>query len=188
MSALAALDDRDLVARILRRDENGERCAEELVLRHEGRLKRWLRHWTGSSEDAADLRQDTWVVAFRVLRRWRPEKCRFPSWLHGIAHHLAQHWWRHRDRTAEAEQSHPCCCLDAFLEPEEAYEQKQAHEELQRVLALLASTERACLVLHWVEQRSWREVGLLLGVTEGHARLIGHRAEVRLRAVLGHRR
>jgi RNA polymerase sigma-70 factor (ECF subfamily) len=187
MSALAALDDRDLVARILRRDENGERCAEELVLRHEGRLKRWLRHWTGSSEDAADLRQDTWVVAFRVLRRWRPEKCRFPSWLHGIAHHLAQHWWRHRDRTAEAEQSHPCCCLDAFLEPEEAYEQKQAHEELQRVFALLTTTERACFQLRYVEERPWGEVAQLLGLNGSTCRSIARRAALRVRARMGAR-
>lgn len=187
MNALAALDDRELVARILRRDEDGERCAEELVLRHEGRLKGWLRRSTGSSEDAADLRQDTWVVAFRVLPRWQPERSRFASWLYRIARHRALHWRDRRRLTLVAERAHPCCCLDAFLEPEEAYEQKLAHEEAQRVLGLLTSTERACFLFRYVEERPWGEVARLLGLNESTCRSIARRAALRVRARTGAR-
>src|SRR5215475_6834458 len=100
---------------IIKRTLAGETDAFSLLVR------RWERHIYGLSlrmlgrdEDARDVCQETFLAAFRNLRKFRGD-AKFSSWLYRIALNACHS--RLRKQIAMAEQS-----IELFFEQETAYE------------------------------------------------------------------
>lgn len=83
-SAAEARIDRALVTRVLLGDDR--RAFEQLVHRHQGMVRAQLRRLLrGDAAAADDLAQETFLLAWRKLDRFRGE-ARFSTWLYRIAY------------------------------------------------------------------------------------------------------
>ncbi len=162
--------------------QNGDLVAfEELYSQVAGPMLGYLRSLTRDKGRAEDLLQETFLQVHRVRRTFdaaRPVK----PWLYAIARNVflmerraAGRRWRHE---GVADEELP----DVPVPPE--VESLADRDELRRTLALLPADRREALVLHHVVGLSFQEVGAVLGVTAGAAKLRAHRGVVELRTLL----
>jgi RNA polymerase sigma-70 factor (ECF subfamily) len=150
--------DEAIIARIL----DGDREAYAiLVERHTDRLMRYAVHMLGERADAEEAVQDTFVRGYRSLARCT-DRTRFASWLFRILVNrcrtaAARRMRRHRTAQMGAwEQGAP------VARPED--EDGAWREEIARALALLSADQREAFLLKYVEDLSYEEMSVLLGV------------------------
>jgi RNA polymerase sigma-70 factor (ECF subfamily) len=147
-----------------------------LVDRHEPAILAYLFRLTGDREAAADLTQETFLVAWRKLRQ-APESLSFRAWLHGIALNEARSF-RRRQRLRRF------IALDAVVDrlsswvghgpnPLDAVHER---ELIQATLDRLPARYREALLLHSLSGVSVNEMAGILGLSVGATRALVARA------------
>src|SRR5580704_10307507 len=77
---------------LIQKSQQGDHAAfEALIMCHQRMVYSLAFRMTGSSADAEDLAQETFIQAFRQLHTFRGE-ARFSSWLYRIATNLCLNW------------------------------------------------------------------------------------------------
>jgi len=163
MRKFAHLDDDQCVA--LARDGEGL-AFSVLVTRYQDQIYRFLLRLTRSPDDALDLTQDTFLRAHQALDRWRADAL-FKTWLFRIARNSAFDRLR-RDKLVEF------VALEADVEvpdsaagPEAVLETAQRARQLDAALQALPAAHREILLLREIEQMSYDEIALVLGLNAG---------------------
>ncbi|WP_047536623.1 sigma-70 family RNA polymerase sigma factor [Methylotenera versatilis] len=139
----------------------------EFYVEHNSWLHKWLSKKVGSTFDAADLTQDTFM---RLLSKVETEQIVEPrAYLTKIAHGLMANFLRRRDiETAYLN------ALAALGGSQDAYSGQSLENQqilLERIIALdcmlsgLSHNARAAFLLHRVDGMSYAEIALELGVT-----------------------
>jgi RNA polymerase sigma-70 factor (ECF subfamily) len=150
----------------------------EETLHHIPALRRYARLLTGDATRADDLVQDTLERACVKWSLWQPGSV-LRSWLLALMHNLYLNHlrdWRHDDGHA---------ALDDLPEPaHDPMAQAAVRMDLQRALAALPGPMREVLLLVTVEEYTYAEVALLLGVPLGTVMSRLHRARERLRDLI----
>lgn len=173
----ATLDDGDLVVRA---KDGDDRALGELVSRHHEVVYRVAVSLVGDPDMAADVAQDTFLKAFRALASFRGDAA-FRTWLLSIATNEARGTLRRRKRRRET-------ALDAV--PAEAADDDDPaartvlRTEVERAragLTRLPDKQRLAVQLRLEEGLSFREVGRIIGSSEGAARVNYHHGIRRLR-------
>jgi RNA polymerase sigma factor (sigma-70 family) len=166
----------------------GSSSWEAIVVEHSARVYRLAYRLTGNQHDAEDLTQEVFVRVFRSLSTYTPGT--FEGWLHRITVNLFLDQMRRRQRIRidaigpDAE-SLPSEASD--LQPERGYEQANLDRDVQRALDALPPGYRAAVVLCDIEDLSYEEIAVTLGVKLGTVRSRIHRARAMLRRSLAHR-
>ena len=179
-------DDRereDALATLMVAYQNGDLVAfEELYSQVAGPMLGYLRSLTRGAGKADDLLQETFLQVHRVRHTFDRERPVKP-WLYAIARNVflmdrraAGRRGRHEDLADEE-------LPDVPVPPE--VESLADRDAVQRALAKLPPDRREALLLHHVVGLSFQEVGSVLGLTAGAAKLRAHRGVVELRALLG---
>src|SRR6202522_1803080 len=145
------------IAAGLKRREVG--LLDELIVRYQHRLLRYLVYLTGNRELAEDLFQEAWM---RVLVRGEQfnGKSRFDTWLFTIARNLVIDFRRKRTMTsleAMREAGEDGRSFDVAAEGPSPFETYQTNENGQRVAEALLTLEplhREVLVLRFHEELS----------------------------------
>lgn len=177
VSARAA--DEVLVERC-RRGELG--AFEELYTQHARRLYNLACRMLGNGTDAEDAVQDTFLIAHRRLDTFRGEAA-LGTWLYRLA--VNQCLDRLRSRAGREAQA-----TDSLDEPDRAWhpagrpDQPVERMDLKRAIARLPAGSRSVFVLHDIEGLEHREIGKLLGISEGTSKSQLHKARLRLREML----
>ena len=161
---------------------------DAIVIEHSARVYRLAYRLTGNKHDAEDLTQEVFVRVFRSLSTYTPGT--FEGWLHRITVNLFLDQMRRRQRIridaigpdAEALESNA-----GDLQPERGYEQANLDHDVQRALDALPPRYRAAVVLCDIEDLSYQEIAVTLGVKLGTVRSRIHRARAMLRRSLAHR-
>ncbi len=190
-SRSAAPRKEELVARL----RAGEEAAyEELVRNHSARLLAVARRILGSSEEARDVVQETFLAAFQSLDRFR-EEANLATWLSRIA--VNQSLMKLRSRKRKPEQSIEDL-LPSFLPDghqvresalwevsiDTAVERNEVFGLVRRAIDRLPSNYRTVLLLRDIEELSTEEVARMLGVTSNTIKVRLHRARQALRTLL----
>lgn len=153
----------------------------ELYRRFAPRVRLYgLRHLR-SEDAAADLVQQVMLLTIEKLRAGSVRDVdQIASFVLGasrtMTRDLRRREWR-REKLREAFMTPP-----AFEAP--ADEARLDLDRLEACVARLAQRERMVILLTFYAERTAGEVGRELGATEGHVRVIRHRAIRRLRACL----
>lgn len=145
----------------------------------------WQAVWRvlGHEADARDCYQDVFLEAIRVSRR--EEVKNWGGLLRRIATSRAIDLLRARYRRTGRLEAVPVEAIAGRLGEAEAT--AQAHEladQLRREVALLPRQQGMAFWMHCVEQTPYEQVGTVLKVEPSHARVLVHRARVRLKEAL----
>lgn len=185
----APVSDEHLMARVGRDDTA---ALGELFDRYHAPLFAFLLRVVGERAAAEDLAQEVFWRLWEQRARFDPERA-FTTWLYTIARRTAlNELQRAGHRTArfselseseqqrfEAGEAGP----DA-RSPEEQVLTADWRAQVQAALQTLPPEQRLCLVMREYEGRSHREIGEILGCSEGNARVLSHRARQALRPLL----
>lgn len=173
----------DDVAALVARAKGGDRDAfDELVRATYAESYTLAYRLTGNEEDARDVVQESYLRAFRGLKRFRGD-AQFTTWLYRItANCAATHLGRrskhhHEELTDDVE-------LDEVpwsRHPEAHAENTALRDRLQASLRRLPPRLRAVVVLRDVYDLPHEAIAAELGISESAAKVRLHRARKRLR-------
>ncbi len=143
---------------------------ERLMDRCSQRTFRLALRMLGSREDAEDVQQETFVLAYRRLRSFRSESS-FITWVYSIAAHLCLSRKRSASRRPVQELD-DAELLDADVQdnPEQQLMALEFAAKVQKVLHELAPTDRLIIILKFVEQLSHEEIAQVLGCSAQSSR------------------
>lgn len=179
-------DDQTLIDRCLA----GETDAfGGLVVRYQDRLYGTLVHLLGSPQDALDVAQETFFLAYQNLRSFRGDSA-FYSWLFRIASNAAVSFRRRQrslgrrlDNNRDDPGSEPVDQRPA-TDPTAGVFSQERRRLVQDALAELPEDYRTVLVLKELEGLSYEEIAAVVGCPIGTVRSRIHRARLELREKL----
>jgi RNA polymerase sigma-70 factor (ECF subfamily) len=151
-----------------------------LAERYHARVLHYVRRIVGDRGTADDVAQETWVAAYRGLRRLQ-EPERLQAWLFGIARNTALNTLRREER------SRLDYVDDEVLEaiPDEEDDALDLHAEraaqVHRALDEISPAHAEVLVLRYVEDLSYEEIANVVGCRVGTVRSRLHYAKRALR-------
>lgn len=158
----AGVDEAALVLRA-----RTERAAfSELYERYAPRIFAYLYYRTNSTQDAEDLTARVFVRALRHIGEYEPRGGGFGAWLFAIAHNLLVNWYRDRGRRPQQalDSARP---IAAEGDAHAAVERAEEAEAVRRAVATLSPERQQLIFLKYAEGRANREIGRVLGKSEG---------------------
>ncbi|MCB1016400.1 MAG: RNA polymerase sigma factor [Acidimicrobiales bacterium] len=164
----------------------GDRGAfDELVRRTTPGTFTLARRLCGDPDDAADVVQDTYLRAYRSLRRFRGDAA-FTTWLHRITANCATDHLERRNRHRHEDlDDHPAPVDERpETDPVARTGNDELRSELVAALDHLPAKLRAVVVLRDVYDLPHGAIAAELGISETAAKVRLHRARRRLREVL----
>jgi RNA polymerase sigma-70 factor (ECF subfamily) len=173
--------DGAIVARVL----VGDRQAfGTLVERYQDRIVAYVRYMGFGEAEAHDLAQDTFVRAFRHLRRCG-EPDRFAGWLFRIASNLCRTAGARRARRpTEPLELHRDILRTDAPGPDEQAEENWTRRRVRVALDALAPDQREALVLMYLQGYSVREIEELTGASASAVKMRLKRGREALKAHL----
>ena len=168
------MDDRELL-----RDYVGRRSQDafgQLVERHLSMVYSAARRIVHDPHLAEEVAQSVFTTLARKAKTIQPPQI-VGGWLYNTTRHLSFNVVRGEQRRREREQT-----AIAMQTLELAPNDPRVAENLEPLMAELDNADRDALVLRYLEDRTLREVGTELGISEDAARMRVNRALERLRA------
>jgi RNA polymerase sigma-70 factor, ECF subfamily len=166
----------------------GERAAfGELTRRYRPRIYALALHLTGSTDDADDVAQETFLRAFRRLSEFRAA-AEFYTWVYRIAVNLALNVKRASARRRTTSMDDPRVALavqvDAFGDPRRQAELRQIYTRLVAALDQLPEAMGSTVVLVALQGLTHDQAAAVLGCSPGTIAWRLHEARERLGAAL----
>ncbi len=159
-------DDAALIRRCLVNDSQAQRA---LVERYRPAIWRLARNATGSSEEAFDIAQQTFVAAFVALPRYDAARP-FGAWVMRIALNKCRDWSRRRAVRRMFEfampEGHEGAFVDDTALPDRIAEGRAELAAVSRAISDLPTRLKDVLLLRAVEGLSQADTAALLGITE----------------------
>ena len=179
------------------KDGSSAATFDRLYRDHVDRIYRFAQRLCCHNDDAKDLVQDTFLNAYRGIKRFRGE-AQISTWLYTIATRACIRMRRRRRGEPVRELS-----LDEFiptsqgefhlqipikgLTPEEALEHKELRRMLQQAIQKLPKKYRLVLVLRDMEGLTAKQVSSVMGLNERAVKSRLHRARLFVRRELSAR-
>jgi RNA polymerase sigma-70 factor, ECF subfamily len=135
----------------------------------------FIFHRVGDKELSADLSQQTFLKALKNLNKFQLRGLPFSAWLYRIAINETNDYFRKVKRSRVV-------MLDDSI-AETLFEEITGNDRLEEfslrlpaILQLLKPDDLQLIELRFFEQKSFREIGILLDITETHAKVKTYRA------------
>ena len=184
------VNDAAVVAQAIAGDQESFRV---LVQRHSGAVFRVAFRMTGNEYDADDIVQETFLRAYRALRKFE-SRANFGTWLHRVAINCALDHLRRVKRREEQlpgqgipleeENDTPNSIPSAGPTPERLLLSRELQKKLEGAMAALSDRERAAFVLRHFDGCSIQEIASALGLQGNTAKNTVFRAVQKLREAL----
>lgn len=163
--------------------QGDEEAFAALMRRHKSWLYRFIRRYTGDSDEAYDVLQDTFVSAWQALARFDPQRS-FPVWLRRIALNKC------RDRARRLAVRRAALALFGFdaannqhvPAADESAGSEQALRRLDQAIANLPRRLKEPLILTTLQGLSHKEAAVILGTNAKAVEMRVYRARRRLAA------
>jgi len=182
MAVAPTRTDAGLVRRLQARDRS---AWEELYAEYQPRLRAFGYRLAGNAHDADDLVQETFVRALPALDRLDPDRVDLAAYLFATEKNLFLKQVE-RAKRAEPTAEVPEPDLPTAIEddPERSALLHRQQEEVRVANARLDPRQRLVLALCELEDRSYAEIGELVGLNENAVAQLVFRARERLRTEL----
>lgn len=148
-----------------------------LVSNYRSRVCNFLFKMTMCREDAEDIAQEVFIKAYDNLYRYDNRWC-FSTWIYNIAVNLYRTEYKKRKkRDINYSQMVEEMPLSFGESPEYVYEVKENRQEIIKLINNLKFDQKAALILKHIQGFTYDEIGKILGITPGNARIKVMRAK-----------
>lgn len=172
--------------------EHSKEAFDSLVVKYQDKVFNLCYRFMGNYHDANDCAQDTFVKAYRSLKKFRFEAS-FSTWLYRIAvntckNKLSSLQYRFSkilfriDRPAESEMSIEI--KDESQSPEVLFETSEKGRRIQKAIDSLPEDQKTVVVLRDIEGLPYEEIAQITGYNMGTVKSKLARARERLRKKL----
>ena len=153
-------DEQDalLVTRCLQGDVH---AFEPLIEKYQRPIYNAALRFVNCHEDAEDIAQSVFVKAYENLDGYNP-KYRFFSWLYRIAVNESINFLNPRKRLVRLDEE----CASHHKTPEEEFNERETHDNIQKALMSLDTPSRIVIVLRHFQELSYREISYILDIPE----------------------
>lgn len=155
---------------------SGESSAFDLLVRrYQDRLVHSLEHVLSSREDALDIAQQAFLLAWKKLASYRGESS-FYSWLYRIAvNAAASHFRRPVVSAGSLDQLHDVRGIElpdrrVATGPGQSLEQEEEIQRVRQALQQVSEEFRQPLILREIEGFSYEQISEILGIPSGTVR------------------
>jgi RNA polymerase sigma-70 factor, ECF subfamily len=159
---------------------------DALVVRHQGMISGLLFRFAGQRADLEDLVQETFIRAFKNLKRWQSYQP-FSHWLKRIAINVGRDFYRRKRRASKwLMESIPEDIEELELPSVDSGKIDSAGftQEAQWLLAKLKPDDRTLLTLHYLNGMRLREIAEHLGWSLSKTKVRSLRAKRKLQQIL----
>jgi RNA polymerase sigma-70 factor (ECF subfamily) len=172
--AQADVSDLDLVTRC----QAGDAAAfDELVARYRTRVFGMIYNMVHSEQDAWDLAQDSFVKAWKSIKRFRGRSSFF-TWIYRIVMNVTIDWLRKKqikgggnefDDTIQLRQIDPASRTVPKSEalPHEIMERGEIRARIDKAIAQLSPEQRAVILMKEIDDMQYHEIAEALGCSIG---------------------
>lgn len=164
---------------MIARARDGEQAAlNELVVIYWPLIYRLALAKTGSSEDAREIAQDTFLRALAALPRYQETNATFKTYLTRITHNLIIDYYRKRGRAPQMVDITPYneTIIDASTRPEQAVVSAERRREIVKLLALLPEEQRRVIELRILQGVAVADVARIMGKSSAAIKMLQQRA------------
>ena len=152
------MDERELIARLQKRDEA---AFEELIRQYEKKVYTLCFRMCGNSEDAEEAAQDAFLALWRGIDRFRQESS-LSTWIYRLATNACIDTLRRRKKQSGSvsldDEELFVDAVDTSPQPQETVEHPEAQKLLQEGLSALPEEYRKVLILREIEGLSYTEI------------------------------
>ena len=189
---LKKIEDKELIALAAK---GNNKAFDEFMSRHRMRVFRIACSMVSDEEDAMDMAQESFVKAYKSLRRFRGD-CSPKTWIDRIIINTCVDWQRKQKTrrrlfavTAGGDEEGPGLEGRAIddswdTDPIHVIDDKRVQAVVGDVLSILPEKQRAAFILRHREGYSIHEISEILVCAEGTAKVHLHRATQRMRDAL----
>ena len=182
--AMPPQDVQPELALVARMKQGDEAAFVQLYRRHKDAVFRLALLYSGSTGEAADVTQETFVHFIAQPAQFDPMRGTLGAWLCGVARNMARKAHGAREQSTDPDDLFDDERLDeARIDrdtPEERLLRGETAEQVRRALAALAPHYRDVLILCELSELSYAEAAQVCGIDIGTVRSRLSRARARL--------
>lgn len=172
-------DQENIIARARRGDAD---AFEQLVVAYREQVFRLALRMCGSEADADEVAQEAFLSAWKALPNFRGES-QFSTWLYQLTTHAAIDLMRREKRQIAADITE-VSAADPAPSPQQQAEQSEQREIVRDAILQLAPEQREVVVLRFMEELSYEEIGAVLKLPSGTVKSRLNRAKAQLKEIL----
>lgn len=145
------------------------------------RIYRYALYQVKDKMTAEDITEDVFLKAWKAIKTCKGKGKTFSSWIYRIAHNHIINTRRNFNRLSSIEVEK----LHAVNDPDLIFEMNSDQQELLDSIAELPPNQAQVITLKFIEGFNNREIGKILGKSEGAVRISQLRALTTLRKKIG---
>ena len=134
-----------------------------IIERYQGKLLRYATGLSGDRDKAADIVQDSFIKAFVNLKGFDLKK-RFSSWIYRIAHNEAMNAIKKSGREISLPEDWD---IESGEDIQDDYDSKETVARVEKCFGQMPVLYSEPLFLHYIEDRSYEEIGDILRMPMG---------------------
>ena len=169
---------------IIARARRGDAGAfEQLVEMYRDQVFRLALRMCGNEADADEVAQEAFLSAWRALPCFRGES-KFSTWLYQLTTHAAIDLLRREKRQIDAEDIAEIDAPDGAPSPQQLAEQAETQQAVRQAVLQLPEEQRQVLLLRFLQELSYEEIGQALQLPPGTVKSRLNRAKAQLKNIL----
>ena len=172
-------DQENIIARARRGDAG---AFEQLVETYRDQVYRIALRMCGNAADADEAAQEAFLAAWKGLPNFRGDS-QFSTWLYQLTTHAAIDLMR-RDLKGAAEDITEVSAPDPAPGPQQQAERRETQEAVRDAILQLTPEYRQIVVLRFLEDLSYEEIGAALKLPSGTVKSRLNRAKAQLKDIL----
>lgn len=173
-------DQENIIARARRGDAD---AFEQLVIAYRDQVFRLALRMCGNEADADEVAQEAFLSAWKALPNFRGDS-RFSTWLYQLTSHAAIDLMRREKRQIAAEDITDVGAPDPAPGPQQQAEQSETRQAVRDAMAQLSPEYRQIVVLRFLQELSYEEIGAVLKLPPGTVKSRLNRAKSQLKDIL----
>ncbi|WKS95555.1 RNA polymerase sigma factor [Riemerella columbina] len=152
----------------------------QLLKEHQRLVHKVCRIYTDHPEDHEDLFQDIVMQLWHAYPQFRAE-AKFSTWAYRVALNTAMTLHRKKSKQPRIDTEKEIHHL--FSKADQNHDENEKIDALYQAIHLLSDIEKALIML-FLEDHSYREIGNILGISEGNARIKMMRTREKLKQLI----
>jgi len=148
------------------------------------KIYNYIYYRTGNNHDAEDITSRVFQRALKHITRYKKTNVPFAAWLYRIAHNLVANFHRDGKRKKEVPLEDHAYLQVKIEMPERQIENQQEVDKLLEAIHLLSNDRQMVLILKYVEDLPNKDIGIIMGRSEGAIKSLYHRTLIELRDIM----